>query len=57
MIITYAQMAFDEEIMPDASRMAIRIAAFVTNIERLLGAERGSFAYVMKLFQEIDDEK
>ncbi len=55
MIIVYVQIAFDEAIVPlTKEEQAAKIPAFIANIERLLGAGEGSFAYVLKLFD--DDE-
>ncbi|MDD4074567.1 MAG: TetR/AcrR family transcriptional regulator [Eubacteriales bacterium] len=57
MIIIYAQIAFDEAMLPAQSAWEERIAAFIANIERLLGAKQGSFAYVKNLFTGEDYEK
>lgn len=51
MVMTYANIIFDGDMveMKDEER-ASRIQAFVFNVERLLGAESGSFMYVMQMF-------
>lgn len=51
MIIIYANTIFDEEMveMTDEERMT-RMLAFITNVERLLGAEDGSLMSVMQVF-------
>lgn len=51
MVVTYANTVFDSDMveMKD-EELASRIQAFVFNVERLLGAESGSFMYVMQMF-------
>ncbi|UQZ32659.1 TetR/AcrR family transcriptional regulator [Paenibacillus sp. PK3_47] len=51
MIIIYANAIFDEEMveMTDEERMT-RMLAFITNTERLLGAETGSLMSILQVF-------
>lgn len=50
MIITYTQIAFDDQISSSDEDKTRKIAAFINNIERLLGTEKGAFAYVNNIF-------
>lgn len=51
MVVIYANTVFDEDLvtMTDEER-GQRVLAFVCNVERLLGAERGSLMDVMGMF-------
>jgi AcrR family transcriptional regulator len=51
MVVIYANTIFDDDRveMTDELRMS-RILAFITNVERLLGAETGSLMSVMQMF-------
>lgn len=51
MIVIYANTIFDEDMveMTDEERMS-RILAFISNVERLLGADSGSLISVMQMF-------
>ena len=51
MIMAYTNTVFDDDMveLTDEER-ASRIQAFIFNVERLLGAERGSLMYVMQMF-------
>lgn len=51
MILTYANTIFDDDMVKmTGDERASRIQAFIFNVERLLGAESGSFMCVMKIF-------
>jgi hypothetical protein len=49
--VIYANTIFDEDMveMTDEERMS-RILAFISNVERLLGADSGSLISVMQMF-------
>ncbi|MEG1360098.1 MAG: TetR/AcrR family transcriptional regulator [Clostridia bacterium] len=49
MVMTYALVAFDDDdtIALTEESKVLRIGAFIYNVERLLGAEKGSFAPAM----------
>ena len=51
MFMAYTNTVFDDDMveLTDEER-ASRIQAFIFNVERLLGAERGSLMYVMQMF-------
>lgn len=51
MVVIYANTIFDDDMveMTDEVRMS-RILAFISNVERLLGAESGSLMSVMQMF-------
>lgn len=51
MVVAYANAVFDGDLveLTDEER-ASRIQAFIFNVERLLGAESGSFMYGMQMF-------
>ncbi|WP_460013039.1 TetR/AcrR family transcriptional regulator [Lysinibacillus sp. CTST325] len=51
MIVAYTNTVFDDDMvdLTDEERAA-RIPAFIFNVERLLGVERGSLMYMMKMF-------
>lgn len=52
MIIIYVNAAFDEGIVEvSMDNIERKIKAFITNIERLLGAEKGSLSYILNLFE------
>ncbi|AIQ40927.1 TetR/AcrR family transcriptional regulator [Paenibacillus sp. FSL R5-0912] len=60
MVVIYANTIFDDDMveMTDEVRMS-RVLAFISNVERLLGAESGSLMSVMHLFgngEEARDE-
>jgi hypothetical protein len=52
MILTYANVIFSDDYIVDMSieERSSRIKAFIFNVERLLGAESGSLAFLMQLF-------
>lgn len=51
MVVVYTNSVFDDDIVKMTNdERASRIQAFVFNVERLLGAESGSFMNVMKIF-------
>lgn len=51
MVVTYANTVFDDDMVEmNNEERASKIQAFVFNVERLLGAERGSLMYVMQMF-------
>jgi AcrR family transcriptional regulator len=52
MIVTYANTVFDDELveMTNEERNT-RIQAFIFNVERILGSERGSLMNVMQMFE------
>ncbi len=53
MIMVYAITVFNSEVVEIAQEdMAARITAFIFNIERLLGAEEGSFNFITKMFDK-----
>ncbi|MCX8130875.1 MAG: TetR/AcrR family transcriptional regulator [Clostridia bacterium] len=54
-VVTYANTIFDGDMveLTDEER-ASRIQAFIFNLERMLGAECGSFMYVMQMFGSKD---
>lgn len=56
MIVIYANTIFDEDMveMTDEERMS-RILAFISNVEKLLGAESGSLMSVMQVFGNGDE--
>lgn len=55
MVVIYLNTVFDDDMveMTDEERVT-RVHAFVFNLERLLGAERGSLMYVLQLFASKD---
>ncbi|GIN08592.1 TetR family transcriptional regulator [Shouchella clausii] len=55
MVVIYLNTVFDDDMveMTDEERVT-RVRAFVFNLERLLGAERGSLMYVLQLFANKD---
>lgn len=60
MVVIYANTIFDDDMveMTDEVRMS-RVLAFISNVERLLGAESGSLMSVMQMFgngEEARDE-
>lgn len=53
MVVTYANTIFDDDIVQMTNEERItRIQAFVFNVERLLGAEKGSLLSVMQMFNK-----
>ena len=51
--MVYAITVFNSEVVEIAQEdMAARITAFIFNIERLLGAEEGSFNFITKMFDQ-----
>jgi len=52
MIVTYANTVFDDELveMTNEGRNT-RVQAFIFNVERILGSERGSLMNVMQMFE------
>ncbi|WP_396954740.1 TetR/AcrR family transcriptional regulator [Neobacillus sp. YIM B06451] len=51
MIVTYANTVFDDEVIELTNEeRALKIQAFIFNVERLLGAESGSMINVMEMF-------
>lgn len=53
MVVTYANTIFDDDIVQmTIEERARRIQAFVFNVERLLGAEKGSLLSVMQMFSK-----
>jgi len=56
MVVTYANTVFDEDMGPMTNEeRATRIEAFIYNVERMLGAERGSMMSVMQMFNSPDE--
>ncbi|MEK4043452.1 TetR/AcrR family transcriptional regulator [Paenibacillus sp. FSL H8-0048] len=58
MVVVYATTIFDNDMvdMTEEERMS-RILAFITNVERLLGAVRGSLMSVMQMFGSANGAK
>ena len=53
MVVTYANTIFDDDIVAMTNEERItRIQAFVFNVERLLGAEKGSLQSVIQMFSK-----
>jgi len=51
MVVTYANTVFDNDMVQMTNEeLAIRMQAFIFNIERLLGVESGGLNYIMKMF-------
>lgn len=50
MLIIYSQIAFDHPSFNSEEEAVRKISAFICNMERILGAETGSFAYMQQLF-------
>lgn len=50
MIVAYAKIAFDDIAEMTDEERASRIQAFIFNMERLLGAQRGSLMCIMQVF-------
>jgi len=57
MVVTYANTVFDEDMGPMTNEeRGTRIEAFIYNVERMLGAERGSMMSVMQMFSNPDED-
>lgn len=57
MVVIYANTVFDEDMGPmTKEERAKRIEAFIYNVERMLGAERGSMMSVMQMFGKPDED-
>ncbi|USB33512.1 TetR/AcrR family transcriptional regulator [Paenibacillus sp. YPG26] len=57
MIVIYANTIFDGDMVPmTGEERTSRIGAFICNVERLLGAQRGSLMEVVRMFGGGDEE-
>ena len=50
MLLIYSQIAFDQQDIPTQAEAERKIAAFICNMERILGAQTGSFSFMAQLF-------
>ncbi|AEV28694.1 transcriptional regulator [Sphaerochaeta pleomorpha str. Grapes] len=50
MLIIYSQIAFDHPSFNSEEEAVRKVSAFICNMERILGAETGSFDYMRQLF-------
>ncbi|MFJ7732610.1 TetR/AcrR family transcriptional regulator [Lysinibacillus sp. NPDC097231] len=51
MVVAYTNTVFDDDMVDMTNEeRALRIPAFIFNVERLLGVESGSLMYMMKMF-------
>ena len=51
MLVVYTNVVFDDEMIDmTPESLANRIKAFILHAEKLLGAEQGSFSYLMEVF-------
>ncbi|WP_062050979.1 TetR/AcrR family transcriptional regulator [Bacillus sp. JCM 19034] len=57
MVVIYLNTVFDDDMVEMTNDEQLsRIQAFVYNLERLLGAESGSFMYIIEMFGSNSDE-
>ena len=50
MILIYTQTVFDSNNNLSMEETLRKISAFIVNLERLLGAEKGSFDFIKQVF-------
>jgi AcrR family transcriptional regulator len=50
MLIVYSEIVFDHPEFQSEDEAVRKISAFICNMERILGAEKGSFSYMTQLF-------